>query len=297
MIIGGRKQPVIQNIQQAVANRTFNVKVEVNDPQLDETQQKNLMHHYLHAQRSPLRKLHNGVARTVANGMTWLLNRDTQVTGLDNLNQVTGGAIVTCNHFNPLDNTAVRHAIHQVGRRRLFAVIEETNLAMPGLVGYLMRNYDTIPIFSSVNYMAHTFPEAISQQLDRQRLVLIYPEQEMWFNYRKPRPGKRGPYHYAAQFGVPIVPIFIEIQDQSRRDNGEFNRVRFVVHILPPISPEPQLTVRENERIMQHRDEQQKIAAYEASYHQQFNPLFNLTDIAGWRATAQSKEDGHVTPA
>ena len=38
--------------------------------------------------------------------------------------------------------------------------------------------------------------------------VLIYPEQEMWFNYRKPRPPKRGSYFYAAEAEVPIILVF-----------------------------------------------------------------------------------------
>lgn len=297
MIIGGRKQPVIQNIQRAAANGTFNVKVEVNDPQLDAAQQKALMTDYLQAQQSRWSGFHNGIARTIANGMTWLLNRDTQVVGLKNLTRINGGAIVTCNHFNPLDNTAVRYAIHQAGRHRLFAVIEDTNLAMLGLVGYLMRHYDTIPIFNSPNYMARSFPQALAQQLDQNRLVLIYPEQEMWFNYRKPRPTKRGPYHYAVKFNVPIASLFIEIQNLPHQDNAEFNQTRYIVHVLDPIYPDPNLTARENELAMQQRDEQQKVAAYEAAYHHPYTTQFDVTDIAGWRQPTQLKEAPHGNPA
>ena len=41
--------------------------------------------------------------------------------------------------------------------------------------------------------MNGAFRTLMQRNLDRNRFILIYPEQEMWFNYRKPRPGKREP--------------------------------------------------------------------------------------------------------
>ena len=49
-------------------------------------------------------------------------------------------------------------------------------------------------------------------------------EQEMWFNYRKPRPPKRGAYYYAAKFNVPIVSFFVEIRDMDEKENERKNR-------------------------------------------------------------------------
>lgn len=49
-----------------------------------------------------------------------------EVRGLDNYLSVTGGAVITCNHFNPYDNYAVFKAIEKpLGRKRLYKVIRE----------------------------------------------------------------------------------------------------------------------------------------------------------------------------
>ena len=45
----------------------------------------------------------------------------------------------------------------------------------------------------------------------------------MWFNYRKPRNLKRGAYYYAAKNNVPIVPIFVEIQNLDEKETEELN--------------------------------------------------------------------------
>ena len=58
-------------------------------------------------------------------------------------------------------------------------------------------------------------------------LVLIYPEQEMWFNYKKPREFRIGAYHYAAEFGVPIIPCFAEMIDTAKEErmDGDPNQM------------------------------------------------------------------------
>ncbi len=59
---------------------------------------------------------------------------------------------------------------------------------MKGWVGFLMRYTDIIPICSKdKDYMKKQFNKMICKMLHKKRGILIYPEQEMWFNYRKPR--------------------------------------------------------------------------------------------------------------
>ena len=53
--------------------------------------------------------------------------------------------------------------------------------------------------------MSKNFIPTIRDLLNDKSLILIYPEEEMWFNYRKPRPPKPGAYHYAAKYNVPII--------------------------------------------------------------------------------------------
>ena len=46
-------------------------------------------------------------------------------------------------------------------------------------------------------------------------IVLIYPEEEMWFNYRLPRPCKRGAYQFAHELDVTNNPALYYIDCQS----------------------------------------------------------------------------------
>lgn len=66
----------------------------------------------------------------------------TQVDGLENLSGIRGPAIVTCNHFSPLDPAIVRFAMRKAGFRRISIVNQDSNLAMKGFVGY-MQNMPT----------------------------------------------------------------------------------------------------------------------------------------------------------
>ncbi|MFC6315293.1 lysophospholipid acyltransferase family protein [Lapidilactobacillus achengensis] len=283
MIIGGNKQAVIDNIEQAVAEGRFNDKVEVDDPQLSPAAENQLLQDYLAA--LPTSKYHwkNHLGRAFMRLATNWLNRRTEVVDIANLKQISGGGIITSNHFNPLDNTAVRKAVYRGSHARLFVVSQPTNLRMTGLIGFLMNYADILPIGKSMHYMGHTFPGLLQRIFAQNDLVLIYPEQEMWFNYRRPRPLKRGSYYYAARFQVPIISLFVEMQDLGKPDNDEFNQVRYVVHVLPPIYPDPAKSIDENSQAMMAQDHNQKVAAYEQIYGQSIDAPFSAADIVGWR--------------
>ncbi len=110
---------------------------------------------------------------------------------------------------------------------------------------------------------------------------MIYPEQEMWFNYRKPRPPKRGAYYYAALHHVPVISCFIEIIDLEDMENEDFCKTKYVVHILPPIYPDMSKNVRENSQMMMETDYKQKMQAFEQAYHKKLSYDFEKEDIAG----------------
>ena len=78
--------------------------------------------------------------------------------------------------------------------------------------------------------------------------VLIYPEQSMWREYKKPRPMKNGAFRYAVQNNVPIIPLFITIKEKDEKidKNGLQNYGDYTIHILDPIYPNPNLNVKEN---------------------------------------------------
>ncbi len=289
MIIGGNKEKVIERIRLAAAEGRMNDKVETGDPKLTRTERRKLVDRYVSMRKTPLYRISNIAARAVADTATKIQNRTTRIEGLEKLKAVKGGAVVTSNHFNPLDNTVVRYTVNRAGHKRLYLVSQDTNLAMKGWIGFLMNHEDIIPILKEQDYLKNTFEELLAEELGRKQWILIYPEQEMWFNYRKPRPPKRGAYYYAAKNHVPVVSFFVEIINEEKMDNEEFHQVRYVMHVLDPIFPDPDKSVRENSIRMMEQDYRQKTEAYEKAYGKKLEYTFEPQDIAGWIGADQNE--------
>lgn len=293
MFIGGSKKAVVENIKAAAEAGRFHEKVETGDPDLTPEEKAKLVRRFLRIHRTLAYAFNNWLARCVTDTVSRIENRSTEYTGLENIRDIHTGAIVTSNHFNPLENTAVRQAMKKVGKKRLYVVCQESNYAMKGLVGFLMNYMDTVPIWKSdAGYMKHEFEDMVRGLLAKKQLLLIYPEQEMWFNYRKPRPPKRGAYYYAAKYQAPVISCFVEIRDCREQENEEFYKTRYIVHILPVIYPEPGGDIRKESLRMMELDYEQKRAAYEKAYGRKLEYTFEETDIAGWIAKEERGQQG-----
>ncbi len=281
MIIGDNKRLVVENIKRCAESGRFHDKVEVDDPNLTREQKKEIAERFLSERESKHYKRRNNFARFILGVGGRFINLHTKIDGLERIKEIKGGAIITSNHFNPLDNTAVWTAVRRSGRRRLYIVSQESNLAMTGFVGFLMKYSDVIPITSDYHYMAGPFIKMLKDLIDSGEFILIYPEQEMWYNYKKPRPPRPGAYYYAAKLGVPIISCFVEIQSRNSRDSDEFYKTSYRVHVLPTIYPDPNLTVRENSSAMMALDYKQKVEAYESAYGKGLDYACVNADIAG----------------
>ncbi len=282
MIIGSHKDEVIKNIAEKVAEQDFNSKVEVDDASLSSDEKNALVDEFIAKSKTLKKRVDTLCARAITDSVSRMVNRKTRVEGAKNIIGITTGAIITSNHFNPLDSTIVRTAMRRTGHKHMRIVSQENNLAMGGFLGYIMKNADTIPLPSQKERRSSFFAEKIKQELRKNSVILIYPEQEMWFNYRKPRPPKRGAYYYAAEDNVPIISCFVEIRDTDEMDNDEFYKTEYVIHILKPIYPDPDKSVHDNSHMMMETDYQQKIEAYEKAYSKKLVYDFEDFDIAGW---------------
>lgn len=282
MIIGGSKVKVIENIKRAVERNELNKKVEIGDPNLTSEQKQEIITKYIGNKDKLSYKIKNNIARFIINIVTNIQNKETEIVGIENIKDIKTGAIITSNHFNPLDSTVIQKVIKKIGKNRLYIVGQEENLAMEGIIGFIMNYADIIPITDQISYMKKDFQEILKQELIKNNYVLIYPEQEMWFNYRKPRTLKPGAYYYAAKNNVPIISCFVEIKEKEKKDNSEFYKVKYIIHILPPIYSDTEKTVKENSIIMMEKDYKQKQIAYEQAYNKKLNYKFEIEDIAGW---------------
>ncbi|MBQ2998924.1 MAG: 1-acyl-sn-glycerol-3-phosphate acyltransferase, partial [Clostridia bacterium] len=146
-----------------------------------------------------------------------------EVRGIENFTAVEGGRFVTCNHFSVGDNYAVWKALcdHMDGKM-LYKIIREGNYTNPPKpFGLFMRHCNTLPLSSQMSTMKK-FMKAIHVLLQRGETILIYPEQGMWWNYRKPKPMQDGAFTLAVRNQAPIVPIFITMEDSDHLDPDGF---------------------------------------------------------------------------
>ena len=185
-----------------------------------------------------------------------------QINGMENLSKISTGAIVTCNHFNPFDCFTIEKVFRLSGKieeKRLYKVIREGNYTnFPGLYGFFFRNCDTLPLSSNKKTMVE-FMKAVDELLKKGDFILIYPEQSMWWNYRKPKPLKPGAFKIASRNNVPVIPIFITMQDSEKIDSEGFPIQEYIVNIAEPIYPEKGLTSKENtEKMMSNNFEMWK---------------------------------------
>ncbi|MDO5399952.1 MAG: glycosyltransferase [Eubacteriales bacterium] len=190
------------------------------------------------------------------------------IVGVENFANLDSGAIITCNHFNAFDSFAIHLAYMASGHkaRRFYRVIREGNYTnFPGFYGFLMRNCDTLPLSSNPNTMKK-FVRAVNELLQAGHFILFYPEQSMWWNYRKPKPLKDSAFSFAARNMVPVLPCFITMKDSGILGPDGFFVQEYTVHVGTPIYPREGLTARKNAEQMKAENFEQWKAIYEGEY-------------------------------
>ena len=190
-----------------------------------------------------------------------------EIRGIENFTAVKGGKIVTCNHFSVCDNYAVWVALrdHMDGKM-LYKVIREGNYTNPPKpFGLFMRHCNTLPLSSQTATMKK-FLHAVKTLLDRGETILIYPEQSMWWNYRKPKPMQDGAFSLALRNKAPIIPIFITMEDSDILDSDGFFVQEYTIHILPAIYPDASLPSAKAKEALKNANYEAWVKVYEDFY-------------------------------
>lgn len=285
MIIGGSKKEVINNIKKNIENNELNKKVEIGDPNLSEDEIQKYINDFYKNKKKLSYFFKNKIANKTVKKISKELYPDIKINGLEKLDlaDLSNGAIVTSNHFNPLDSYNIRKIVEEKLHKKLYIVVQDTNLAMPGFLGFLFNNIEVIPLSKSPNYIIKKFVPELKKILSKGDFILIYPEEEMWFNYRLPRPCKRGAYQFAHELDVPVISCFVKMIDTDKTDNDEFNKVKYEVSINKVIYPEAGESVKSDSRKMAEVDYEARKKAYEDAYNKKLNYAFDISDIAGWK--------------
>lgn len=282
MIMGPDRERVVSNIVKAWNEGRWNDKVEFADPVLSSKEERDLLGRFVRLHERfwfPLASWF--VDRSINVAETLLVNRRTRVAGAEKLSGIREGMIFTCNHFNQLDSTVLRTFARRHGHGRLYVVSEPENLLLPGILRVLVNYTDLLPISHEQEYMRRYFEPVLRRLLARGQWVLIYPEQEMWWNFKRPRPCKRGAYYYASLCGCPVVSCFVEETNEPGMDRAPFHKVRHTLHILGVLRSDPSLSPRENSKVMAEEDWRLKREAYERIYGKRMDAPLSFDDIAG----------------
>ncbi|MDE6660644.1 MAG: 1-acyl-sn-glycerol-3-phosphate acyltransferase, partial [Anaeroplasmataceae bacterium] len=174
----------------------------------------------------------------------------TKVVGKSNLKGIKSGAIVTSNHVNKLDSVAIGYALRK--HKLHFTAAEFNN--MKCRLGTYMRAYGIFPIPSKQSMMKK-FQQQLEHYLKQNELVTFFPESSEWWCYEKPRPYQMGAFHYAAKYMVPILPIFITFKKTGKLNKEGIEKRIFIVHILKPIYPKSNLSLKENKEELKKKNE------------------------------------------
>ncbi len=186
-----------------------------------------------------------------------------EVRGIENFRNVKGGCIVTCNHFSISDHYAVWTALREsMGGRMLYKVIREGNYTNPPKpFGLFMRHCNTLPLSSHRATMAK-FLDAVRVLLSRGETILIYPEQGLWWDYKKPRPMQDGAFSLAVKNKVPVVPIFI-----TTEETDPSSAPAYTLHVLPAIYPDESLPQKDARLRMKDENYKAWVKVYEEFYN------------------------------
>lgn len=211
--------------------------------------------------------------------------------GGDNLRLLKDtGAVITCNHFGIPDNYILYHCIqNSLKKKRLYKVIREGNYTgFGGLFGFLFRNCNTLPLSSNRRTMVN-FMSAADTLLRRGEAVLIYPEQGMWWNYRKPRPFKIGAFKIAARAGVPVLPTFVTMKDdETKLDEHNYPLQHYTLHVMPPVYPDKTLSEKQAAEKMK----EDTFALYKAKYEEVYGvPLAYFEEESAEETKTGGNED------
>lgn len=267
-IVSKERREVLERIDEYERKGWFEKDVE-NDPPAPELRPEDV--DYLG------KKLSSKIKTAIANKMgrkffdTQIKNGSVVIDGMEggeNLEILKKtGAVITCNHFGIPDNYILYHCIEKsLKKRRLYKVIREGNYTgFGGLFGFLFRNCNTLPLSSNRRTMMNFF-SATDTLLKRGEAILIYPEQGMWWNYRKPRPLKIGAFKMAFRANVPVVPMFITMRDSEKLDGDGYPLQIYSLHIMEPIYPDKTLSEKESTERMKEQNYALCKAKYEEVY-------------------------------
>lgn len=273
---------IIDNIKKRIEDNELNSNVAIDDPILSDEEIDTLIETYYKQKKNKVKyNVDKKAADLLIKNFCKDVYKNIEYVGLDKLKDFKGGAIITGNHYSPVDTIPIKELIKNEFNKELYIVSIASNLDLKPPLNFIINHQNIIPLKNTISYLNDKFKPELYDLLKKDEFVLIYPEQEMWNNYRKPRPCKRGAYQFASEANVPVISLFTELVDTGISSDDNFNKLKYIVHVLDIIKPDENLSVRQNSIEMSKKDYELKVKAYEEAYNKKLNYTFDNSDIAG----------------
>jgi len=235
--------------------------------------------------KNPINRLKMGFANLCARKLISKLVKSKallikEIKGAENFLKLgKSGAILTCNHFSPNDSFLMQLGLEEgckfnKHKKRMFKVIREGNYTNPPVFKFFMQNCNTLPLSQNSQTM-RKFLRAINELLTRGDYILVYPEESLWPDYRKPKPLKLGAYRFAVKNNVPVVPFFITMEDTDIILDDGFPQQSYTIHILPPIFANKDLSEKDQMEDMKDRNYNAWVKVYEEVYGEKLEYITN----------------------
>ena len=267
----GEELSISSKIEQLELEGKFNVEVMPDPPTIELLPEK-----IDYLRKKPINRLKMAFANFCARRLISKLVKTKallikEIKGAENFLKLgKSGAILTCNHFSPNDSFLMQLGLeagckYNKHKKRMFKVIREGNYTNPIAFRFFMQNCNTLPLSQNSQTM-RKFLKAVNSLLTRGDYVLVYPEECMWPDYKKPRPLKIGAYRFAVKNNVPVQSFFITMEDTDNVLPDGSKQQAYTIHILPPIFANKELTEKEQMEDMKNRNYQEWVKIYEDFY-------------------------------
>lgn len=223
---------------------------------------------YVYINRKLSFRILSGCIRGLMLGLGPLVNSllfGCKIVGRENFDAVKEtGCFSISNHVNYLDNLMMRQAIGL--RKRYYLTVGDFN-SKSGFAGLMLRSGGVLPLppencLSGMRNLNVAFKELLADK----RIIHFYPEQSMWMNFRKPRPFKKGSFHYAVKYNVPVVPMFFCYSKPTGIRKLFKASYKVTLFVMPALYPDKSLPLKERENDLHRRAMDMYIRKYREFY-------------------------------
>ena len=198
---------------------------------------------YDYRRTSALADTGSAVLRTALNPILQIIDRvflGYSVSGTENFDRVSGGAVTIANHIHPLDCTMVDLALFP---HRAYYVTLESNFRIP-VVRSLIQWLRAVPMSRRPARMGEMFAE-MSKALAEGSFVHFYPEAVLKPYCTELREFHDGAFRLAAKSRVPVVPMYLS-QSAPAGLSCYKHKPCLRLEVLSPVYPDLTLSLKQS---------------------------------------------------